>query len=61
MQMEKEAYHSIGFVDGIDTASAILHIDIQEALADGRIIISKGQDELFRIVDSLVKSLESKG
>lgn len=23
MQMEKEAYHSIGFVDGIDTASAI--------------------------------------
>lgn len=50
---EKNVSHTMGFVEGIECTKEIITNELIDAIQNGIIIIDKGSDKLFEIINSV--------
>lgn len=53
LEQEKHRYKSIGFVEGLNCTKEIIRNELKDAIQNGTIVIEKGSDKLFEIIDSI--------
>lgn len=54
-QREIKASNIYGFVEGVECAKENITNELKDAIQNGTIVISKGADKLFEIIDSIDK------
>lgn len=55
LEREKKTAHTMGFVEGLECTKDIIINELKDAIQNGTIIIEKGADKLFDIIDSVGK------
>ena len=50
---EKKTSQTMGFVEGLECTKEIITKELKDAIQNGTILISKGSDKLFDIIDSV--------
>ena len=54
-EIDIKARYTIGFVEGLVTAKEIIADELKDAIQNGTIIITKGSERIFEIIDSVGK------
>lgn len=54
-QRNIKASSTQGFVEGLECAKTIITDELKDAIQNGTIVISKGADNLFEIINSIGK------
>ncbi len=55
LERERETYKTMGFVEGLNCVKEIITNELKDAIQNGTIVIEKGSDKLFEIIDSVGK------
>ena len=53
IERERKSCHTRGFVDGIECTKEIITNELKDAIQNGTIVITKGSDKLFSIIESV--------
>ena len=53
MEREKRAIQAIEFVEGLECAKKIIINELNDTIQNGAIVITKGSDRLFEIINSI--------
>ena len=56
LERERQTYKTIGFVEGLDCTKEIITNELKDAIQNGTIVIEKGTDKLFEIIQSVGKT-----
>jgi len=54
-RLEKKTHHTMEFVEGIECTKEIITNELKDAIQNGTIVIQKGADKLFKIIDLVGK------
>ena len=60
LERERKSYHTMGFVEGLECTKEIITNELKDAIQNGTIVIVKGSDKLFDIINSVGKVQEWK-
>lgn len=55
LERERKTQHTMGFVEGLECTKEIISNELKDAIQNGIIVIEKGADKLFEIIDSVGK------
>lgn len=55
LERERATFHTMGFVDGLTCTKEIIITNLQQAIENGTIVVTKGKQELFDIIESVGK------
>jgi len=55
LEREKKTHHTMGFVEGLECTKEIITNELKDSIQNGTIVIQKGADKLFEIIDSVGK------
>ena len=58
IERERKSFHTMGFVEGLECTKEIITNELKDAIQNGTIVITKGSDKLFDIIDSVGKVQE---
>ena len=53
LKRECQTYKTIGFVEGLNCTKEIIINELKDAIQNGTIVIEKGSDKLFEIINSV--------
>ena len=53
LEQERQTYKTRGFVEGLDCTKEIITNELKDAIQNGTIVIEKGADKLFEIIQSV--------
>ena len=53
LQRERQVHKVRGFIEGIDCTKEIITNELKDAIENGLIVIEKGADKLFEIIQSV--------
>ena len=53
IERERKTKYVIGFVEGVECTKKIITNELKEAIQNGIIVIEKGSDRLFEIINSV--------
>lgn len=51
LERERKSNHVTGFVEGLECAKGIIANELKDAIQNGTIVVSKGADKLFDIIN----------
>lgn len=55
LQRDKQESHTMGFIEGLECTKKIITNELKDSIQNGTIVILKGADKLFEIIDSVGK------
>lgn len=55
LEIERKAQHTMGFVEGLECTKEIITNELEDAIQSGTIVIAKGSEKFFEIIDSVGK------